>query len=120
MQTSSVWAIDEQRLPGYKRAMKLILDNASSARGAQMGRPNELPEDAATATPKLNLQRLKWVDGDYDSGGCYWGCPGRGMHVYAAFGEWNGKRIRVYIKTVTRRQAKDGVLSLIPNAKFYR
>ena len=50
------------------------LSNASSSRGAQMGRSDihALDRDAPI---KLHLVRVKLYDGCYDEGGAYWGGP---------------------------------------------
>src|ERR1035441_2568759 len=63
--------------------MKLNLSKACSSRGADMGRPNRLPSDIL-APIKLRMERLKWVDGDYDAGGSYWG-GGSGDFIYCAW-----------------------------------
>lgn len=64
------------------KPMKLTI--ACSARGADMGRPEHTPSrlNARDGQP-LRLQKLKWVDYDYDQGGAYWG---RAMPGDADFG----------------------------------
>lgn len=54
---------------------KLKLKQGCSLIGAQMGRRNELPDDVS-APIKLQMERLRWIDGDYDHGGAYWGRNG--------------------------------------------
>ena len=52
--------------------MKTIkLSNACSQYGANMGRLDQ------PVTGRCHLQRIRFVDGDYDNGGAYWG-GGRG------------------------------------------
>ena len=94
--------------------MKLKLSHASSSWGADMGRPNLLPDDCNAAI-KLHLERLKWVDHDYDSGGAYFG-GGNGDFIYCAY----VKEIRIFVRAKTRVEAKGKVKELLPNARFYR
>ncbi len=95
---------------------KLTLTNACSARGASMGRRNELPDDPA-APCKLRLHRLA-MQGDYDSGGAYWGGgPSAAGVMWAA---WNADGVRVYVRNRTREKARAAVLRLVPGATFWR
>jgi len=93
--------------------MKLILSNGSSPRGAQMGRRNILPNDI-NAPIKLRMERLKWVDGDYDQWGAYWGRSE--TDVYCA---WN-EEVQVFVRATIRSSAKLSVRDILPNATFYR
>lgn len=99
---------------------RITLPKAYSSRGAQMGRPNSLPENR-NATGKLRLVRLKWVDGDYDEGGAYWG-GGSGDWIYCATGNLDGEEFTtwVFVRASDREEAKDAVRSKVPNASFYR
>jgi hypothetical protein len=54
---------------------------ASSKYGASMGRTDQ-PPDEETEDLVLYVQRIKFVDGDYDAGGAYWG---GGSRLYCAF-----------------------------------
>ena len=94
------------------------LPNASSPRGAAMGRPNILPTNRGVNI-KLRMERLRWVDGDYDSGGAYWG-GGRGF-IYCAQGERDGEdlAVEVFTRAGTRAEAKANVREILPNARFY-
>ena len=92
---------------------KLVLPNGSSKYGAQMGRANVLPHDCAGPI-KLQMQKLKWVNGDYDEKGCYWG-GGSGDNIYCA---WNDDA-RVFVRAFTRQQAKCEVWCFFPHARFY-
>lgn len=99
----------------------IILLKATSSRGAQMGRPNVLPENR-NAKGKLRLVRLKWVDGDYDQGGAYWGRgPGR-EYIYHAVGDLDGEEFttRIFVRCASRTDAKSFVRLLLPNVTFYR
>ncbi len=113
------------------------LSNGSSQYGAQMGRRNALPESAAArATPcRLRLVRLKWIDGDYDQGGAYWGAtritPGHWQtkgnaytpamdHVFRATGEIGDECVEVFVRAVSREDAKAKVRESLSGAKFFR
>jgi hypothetical protein len=94
--------------------MKLKLTNACSSRGADMGRPNLLPDDCNAAI-KLHLERLRWVDGDYDAGSAYWG-GGSGDSIYC--GHTVG--VQVFVRAKNHNAAKAEVRTTLPAAKFYR
>lgn len=98
--------------------MKLVLEKAYSMYGADMGRANRLP-DNRNAKAKLQLQRLKFVDGDYDVGGAYWG-GGCGTYIYCAFGDIEEVNARVFVRAADRDGAKKQVWDKLPNATFYR
>lgn len=83
---------------------KLKLERGSSARGAQMGRGNEIPADYRGE--KLRLTRLPFVDGSYDRWGAYWGAP---ANVWCAWGESATERVRIYVRANDREAAKAAV-----------
>lgn len=93
--------------------MKLKLEKVDCRYGAPMGRPNILP--ATNAKIKLHLEKMPMVDGDYDSGYCYWGKV-KGLDMYVAWVE----QVRIYVKTASREDAKAKVRELLPAATFYR
>lgn len=107
--------VDKSRLLCYKGIMKnkLVLENACSYRGADMGMPNKMPADMSKPI-KLNLQRLKWVDGDYIENGAYFG-GGMGDYIYCAFSE----NVQYFVRAKTHNDAKALVIEAIPKAKFY-
>lgn len=96
-------------------------------KGAKMGRPDSIPEPIRSLPAvKLHMVRLKWVDGDYDVGGAYWGCPGRGMYVYCAYANVvnpiSGNFFpftQIFVKAISRKDAKSLVRLKLPNAKFF-
>jgi hypothetical protein len=101
--------------------MKLQLEYITAKYGAQMGRMNRLPANT-NANIKLHLERMSMVDGDYDSFGVYWGKV-EGKDMYVAWRDLNhtvNQAVRVYVKTATRQEAKEEILAILPNAKFYR
>ena len=123
---------DDYRL--HREPYRLVLTSGSSARGAQMGRRNILPA-VAPAGIKLHLTRLRWVDGDYDQWGAYWGNSG-GASVYCAQSEevypwrsnWDGstvaepRRIEIFVRAHSREIAKALVRATLTETevKFYR
>ncbi len=94
--------------------MKLTLPNGSSATGSQMGRRNQLPDDRE-ATIKLRMERLRFVSGDYDQWGAYWG-GGSNSWIYCAWLD----QVRVFVRAENREQAKLKVRDTLPQANFYR
>lgn len=94
---------------------QLTLPLAASSYGAQMGRPNELPQNVL-APIKLRMSRLQLVDADYDRWGAYWGAGKK--DVYCA---WNREeRVKVFVRGMSRTEAKQNVQEILPNAKFFR
>jgi hypothetical protein len=83
-------------------------------RGAKMGRPNILPTDC-NAPIKLRMERLKWIDHDYDIAGCYWGFNGC-TDVYCAWAD----NVRIFVRALGRVEAKERVWELVPNARFFK
>jgi hypothetical protein len=98
-------------------------------RGAQMGRPNIIPHNLnhTDAEPvRLRLERLRWVDGDYDQGGAYWGHSNDPKDVsygnmYCAWGKWtvNMVFVQVFVRATNRADAKVLVRNSIPLARFF-
>jgi len=108
---------------------KLNLEDVGSQYGAPMGRPNYLPDDREQPY-LMHLTRLRWVDGDYDSGGAYWGYSSKHGDIYCAevqntsskldFWQDEGESVRVFVRAKDRELAKQQVRKLLPNARFYR
>lgn len=100
--------------------------------GSQMGRRDTLPETReARALPcKLRLVRLRWVSGDYDTGGAYWGATraashsrklGKPLsHIFRAVGDVGEERAEIFVRAATRGQARAAVRAKLPAARFYR
>lgn len=85
-----------------------------------MGRADTLPDDPA-APVRLSLVRLRWVDGDYDAGGAYWGgVPG--TWIFRAIGDADdGETVaELYVRASSRAEAKARILRRVPGATFYR
>jgi hypothetical protein len=98
----------------------LKLSNATSKYGASMGR-----RDFHIARPfrefvstRLNLAHVR-LNGDYDSGGAYWG--GGGLPLYRVAGEFEGDDIEFFIRANNRDHAKEQIRALgYTHARFYR
>lgn len=102
--------------------MKRKLEKLSCKHGSPMGRANHIPEDIETylLTGKLHLVRLKWVDGDYDEGGAYWG--NSGDYIYWAYGETATEQIDIFVRATDRNDAKLKLMMenfLISSTNFY-
>ena len=67
---------------------------------------------------KFYLQRIRMVDGDYDSAGTYWG--GGGEPLWGYMGEDDQLLVRGFVRASSRVIAKELVLDEYPNATFYR
>lgn len=94
--------------------------------GSQMGRRNILPEDPAKPV-KLRIQRMNLIDGDYDTGGAYWGGPSpTSGRMYCAF-RYRPSMVSimlnfdalVFVRANSRAQAKQIVRRELPAAKFF-
>ena len=104
-------------------------DGKRVCRGAQMGRPNIIPQCVweNTGYPiRLHLNRLKWVDRDYDAGGSYWGHSDKPAEeaykdVYCAWGKFGPYFVfvQVFVRALTRKAAKMEVRDRISNATFF-
>ena len=90
-----------------------------------MGRPNIIPHglNRNGAEPvRLRLERLKMYDGDcYDAGGAYWGSGNGKTSMYCAWGKWtvNMVFVQVFVRAISRKDAKLLVLDSIPLARFF-
>lgn len=87
-----------------------------SARGAQMGRRDQRGDPDRAY--RFKVQRIRFVDYDYDTGGAYWG---GGMPLWCAWcdDEEDG-HVRMFIRSYDREGAKNSARHEYPNAKFYR
>ena len=80
--------------------------------GADMGRRDNIEGNPE----KLLLQRMRMVDGDYDTGGAYWG--GTAGAMYCAFSAdsatTNEIPVMVFVRARSREEAKVLVLEKLP------
>lgn len=97
--------------------MPKTLYNAISPRGASMGRPNNITEQSYPV--KFRMEKLRWVDGDYDQDGAYWGNSG-GTDIYHAWGDAENEEQEIFVRATNRQEAKNLVLKVFSQAKFYR
>ena len=70
---------------------------------------------------KFHLQRIIFVDGDYDKAGTYWG-GGRGtepLYGFMCCDDEDGL-VRGFVRAWNRADAKTKVKSEYPNARFYK
>ena len=95
---------------------KLKASPASSVRGADMGRRDWGLAEHREHHMVMNLQRVKFIDGDYDLGGAYWG--GGGEPLFCAWAE--GIEARVFVRAKDRDAAKLKLNEHFLNAKFFR
>lgn len=66
---------------------------------------------------KISLRKVRLDSGGYDAGGAYWGLRRRGEAMYYYENE-DGEA--GYLDATSRDHAKQQVLELVPDAKFYR
>jgi hypothetical protein len=65
----------------------------------------------------LYLERLRFLDGCYDTGGAYWGAP---ANIYCAWGEnaVDDYQIRVFVRAESRLDARNQIRELLPKVTF--
>ena len=95
---------------------KLRASPAYSSRGADMGRRDWGLIEHRNRPMMMHLQRVSFVDGDYDLGGAYWG--GYGEPLFCAWAE--DIEARVFVRAKDRDAAKLKVNEHFLNAKFFR
>ena len=85
--------------------------------GSRMGRQSF---DGRAHTPvKCSLRKLRWVDGDYDEQGAYWGRT-PGTHIYWCNFDIGDTNEDIFVRATSRDDAKEQVRYKLPNARFYR
>ncbi len=101
--------------PDINKILAKPCNNATSKYGASMGRssqPQGTPE-------KLHLQRMRWEDGDYDTGGAYWGGGSKAGDMWCAFSPddtINDEPIMVFVRAHNRKEAEAEVLEQLTEA----
>lgn len=91
------------------------LPDVSSAFGAPMGRRSFT--GAIREPVKVQLKRLKWVDGDYDEGGAYWGYNPGDFIFWANF-DHADENHDIFVRCRLFSQAKDRLREQLPDAEF--
>lgn len=86
--------------------------------GSYMGRNEDLPENMHVAC-KLYLRNIL-TDGDYDSGGVYWG-GGTGEGVYWAHAPASDEceELNLFVRAKNRKKAKRKIIERLPKAIFF-
>lgn len=98
------------------------LNQVNCSYGAPMGRRNiceMLPDEVG----KVFLQRVEFVDGDYDRGGAYWGGGGQPLFRAYCAQETEPGVIDVFdhfLRAGNRNKAKEALREQFPNIRFYR
>lgn len=88
------------------------LSKVSSRYGAPMGRHGSLhPANEA----KVRVSRVRLNSGGYDSGGAYWGIGKPLYWVRSDDGD-----VTEFFRAWDREEAKEQVLAISPDLKFYR
>lgn len=91
------------------------LAEVSSQFGASMGRPETHDSSFADQPVNFQLVKLAWQDGDYDTGGAYWG-GGDGDHIFhAVAGE-----IELFRRGKSFSDVEASILEEYPFARFTR
>lgn len=92
------------------------LPSAASMFGAQMGRKPNHGDPAAAL--KFTIEKLRWVDGDYDPGGAYWGYVA-GTHIYRCEADGaEDETVTEWLRGVSRGDVKEQLLAMYPAARF--
>jgi len=110
--------VSKHTLPSYeKNDPKGWLGNPKY--GAALGRSTFFPENPEAFTGKLVLRKIRLNDGGYDRLGTYFGHADSGAHVwwYAAVGD---EKVEGCLRALTRKAAREKVLKMYPNARFFR
>lgn len=79
---------------------------------------------ASVVTPttpyKFYLQRIRFVDGDYDPAGTYWGGGCGTQPLWGFMGEADEVLVRGFVRAMSRVSAKARITDEYPNARFFR
>lgn len=83
-----------------------------------MGRPDVIEEPGAEI--RFRLYRMPMVDGDYDTGGAYWGMGPNSAPMWHAYGDGPKFRDEIFLRAWTREEAKDIVREKFKASRFFR
>lgn len=92
-------------------------NNQFVATGSSMGRRSWRGHDADIKL-KCSLRKLRWVGGDYDQYGAYWGYVA-GTNIYWCNFDIGDTNEDIFVRATSRDDAKAQVREHLPNAKFY-
>lgn len=109
-----------------KELQKIVCPDVSCRYGAPMGRGG-LRGDPSYPY-QVHVFRLTMVDGAYDVGGVYWGCPGPSGAMYAAYAApfWDeavqadDEGLIMFMRAKSLAEARKVVLEAYPNATIIR
>jgi hypothetical protein len=82
------------------------LKDVSSANGAPMGRPEYLPDPDTEV--ELQIEKVRFEDGDYDYGGAYWGAPANLWH--AEGNTKDGDMVLLFVRAPNMKAAKEAII----------
>lgn len=91
--------------------------NVFVATGSAMGRKSWRGHDATTPV-RCYLRKLKWVGGDYDEQGAYWGYVS-GTNIYWANFDIGDTNEDIFVRATSREDAKDQIRAQLSAAKFF-
>lgn len=99
------------------------LSEVGGAYGAQMGRQDNVVDRDFPV--EFEVERLQWVDGDYDQGGAYWGrtfddprTRSGSDFIFRFEGESADAVETMYVRAKSMTEAKAAVVATYPNATF--
>ena len=95
----------------------MLLSNVSSPYGAPMGRQESHGDRSQPAHFKLT--KLLWEDGDYDTGGAYWG-GGDSASIFQAVAKQDDETVELYRRAGSFSDAEKQILKDYPLATFTR
>lgn len=78
----------------------------NSRHGAPMGR-----HGFGTPTANNRAVRSRWVDGDYDRGGAYWGHTKRGEYIYALVDKSEPPEFIAYTRASSAVEARANIFA---------
>lgn len=99
------------------------LSNVSSARGAPMGRADNLArcaqmiEEYGDEKPTFALLKVPFVDECYDAGGAYWGAPANLWRAYSMQENWD-RPIEGFFRAGSRQAAMQHLLGQFPGCSI--
>lgn len=67
---------------------------------------------------KCYMRKLKWVDGDYDEQGAYWGFV-PGTAIYWCNFDIVDTNEDIFVRATSRQDAKEQIRQQLPLAKFF-
>ena len=110
------WIAEERKAvtPNINKILAEPAYKAYSARGANMGRPNQLQGEPE----RLYLQPVQFEDDCYDSGGAYWGMPSDLWCAFSGDDSENDEPVTVFVRADSYDDAKFKVEALLAEEGF--